>query len=47
MTSRTYEEISEETRRELEKRFEEYRTGKAKVVSGGEAVKILKKLAGE
>ena len=35
------EEVDEETLRDLEKRFEEYKSGKAEVVSGDEAVKIL------
>ena len=35
------EEVDEETLKDLEKRFEEYRSGKAKVVSGKEAVRIL------
>ena len=35
------EEVEEGTLRDLEKRFEEYKSGKAEVVSGDEAVKIL------
>ncbi|WP_297535794.1 addiction module protein [Thermococcus sp.] len=35
------EEVDEETLKDLEKRFEEYKSGKAKVVSGEEAVRIL------
>ena len=35
------EEVDEETLKDLEKRFEEYKSGKAEVVSGDEAVKIL------
>ncbi|MCD6524092.1 MAG: hypothetical protein J7K48_03730 [Thermococcus sp.] len=34
-------EVDEETLKDLEKRFEEYKSGKAKVVSGKEAVRIL------
>ncbi|AJC72715.1 hypothetical protein X802_05185 [Thermococcus guaymasensis DSM 11113] len=35
------EEVDEETLKDLEKRFEEYKSRKAKVVSGKEAVRIL------
>ena len=38
------EEVDEETLKDLEKRFEEYKSGKAKVVSGDEAVKILSEM---
>ncbi|WP_456395052.1 addiction module protein [Thermococcus sp.] len=41
------EKVSEETMRDLERRFEEYRSGKTEVVSGEEAVMILKKMAEE
>jgi len=39
------EKVSKRTLRDLERRFEEYRTGKAEVVSGEEAIEILKKMA--
>lgn len=35
------EEVDEETLKDLKKRFEEYKSGKTKVVSGKEAVRIL------
>jgi len=38
------EEVDEETIRDLKKRFEEYKSGRAKVVSGEEAVKILSEM---
>jgi len=38
------EEVDEETLKDLEKRFEEYKSGKAEVVSGDEAVKILSEM---
>ena len=38
------EEVDEETLKDLEKRFEEYKSRKAKVVSGNEAVKILSEM---
>ena len=38
------EEVDEETLKDLEKRFEEYKSGKAKVVGGDEAVKILSEM---
>jgi len=45
------EEVDERTLKELEKRFEEYKGGKAEVVSGEEAVRklseILKEKEGE
>jgi len=38
------EEVDEETLKDLEKRFEEYKSGKAKVVSRDEAVRILSEM---
>ena len=38
------EEVDEETLKDLEKRFEEYKSGKAKVVSGDEAIKRLSEM---
>jgi len=38
------EEVDEETLKDLEKRFEEYRNGEAEVVSGDEAIKILSEM---
>ena len=38
------EEVDDETLKDLEKRFEEYKSGKAKVVSGDKAVKILSEM---
>ncbi|NJE09560.1 hypothetical protein E3E25_01255 [Thermococcus sp. MAR1] len=38
------EEVDEETLKELEKRFEEYKSGKAGVVSGDDAIKILSEM---
>ncbi len=38
------EEVDEETLKDLEKRFEEYKSGKAEVVSGDEAIKILSEM---
>ena len=38
------EEVEEETPKDLEKRFEEYKSGKAEVVSGDEAIKILSEM---
>jgi len=41
------EEVDEDTLKDLEKRFEEYKSGKAKVVSGEEAIKILNQMIGD
>ncbi|WP_456395241.1 addiction module protein [Thermococcus sp.] len=42
--SLSVEEVDEETLKDLEKRFEEYKSGKAEVVSGDEAIKILSEM---
>ena len=41
------EKVSKRTLRDLERRFKEYRSGKAEVVSGQEAIEILKEMVEE
>ncbi|QDA31334.1 hypothetical protein FH039_06615 [Thermococcus indicus] len=42
--SLSVEEVDEETIKDLKKRFEEYKSGKAEVVSGDKAVRILSEI---